>query len=71
MTSRITTTRQMRGANLTVGDFRALFEGVSDDVVPDIRIEDGDRMGPETTSVTVVAGNALRSNQDVLADRGR
>jgi hypothetical protein len=53
----------MRGNELSVGDFRALFVGLSDDVIPDIRVEDGDRFGSPTTSVTVLAGNSLTGNE--------
>jgi hypothetical protein len=65
MTSRITTTRQMTGSRLTVGDFRRLFDGASDDTVPDIRVDNGDRFGASSTSVTVaVAEDSRSSSQD-------
>jgi hypothetical protein len=66
MTSNITTTRQMRGSNLTVEDFRNLFEGAAPDAVPTIRVNDGDRFGAPTTTVTVavVSGGTRASAQD-------
>lgn len=75
MTSRMTTTRQMTGTQLTVGEFRKLFEGASDDTVPDIRIDDGDRFGASSTTVTVAiaseARQAPRYASDYVSGTGR
>lgn len=60
MTSRITTTRKMTGAKLTVGDFRRLFEGASDDTIPDISVDKGDRFGASSTTVTVAVAEEIR-----------
>lgn len=69
MTSRITTTRQATGSRLTVGDFRKLFEGASDDTVPDIRVDRGDRGGASSTTVTVaVAEQSRRSTSAYTSD---
>lgn len=75
MASRITTTRHMEGARLTIGDFRALFDGLPDDVIPEIRKTAGDHMGPDSTSVTVNTGStetrrAPRYTSDYVSGTG-
>ena len=67
MTSRITTTRQATGARLTVGDFRRLFEGASDDTVPDISVDKGDRFGASSTTVTVAVVEESRRSTPAYA----
>lgn len=67
MTSRITTTRTMTGPQLTVGDFRRLFEGASDNTVPDICVDKGDRFGASSTTVTVAVAEESRRTTPAYA----
>lgn len=70
MTSNITTTRQMRGSNLTVEDFQKLFEGAPADSVVTVRTEDNDRFASSTTSVTVTITSGVRATQDASESFG-
>lgn len=59
MSARISVRRSMEAVTLTVGDYRALYEGLDDDVIVDTAVSQGDR--PWESSSTRVSVNASRT----------